>query len=116
MKRFTLLLLLALSLLTPAARAADAPARRPNIVFFIADDMSIKDSAAYGPTNIPGPNMEALARKGMIFDRAYATSPSCAPSRAALLTGCYNVRNGVMWNQQRANAAIKKWPAYFQAL
>lgn len=116
MKQFTLLLALTLSLIAPAARAADSPARRPNIVFFIADDMSIKDSAAYGPTNIPGPNMEGMAREGMIFDRAYATSPSCAPSRAALLTGCYNIRNGVMWNQQRANAAIKKWPAYFQAL
>ncbi|HSU66135.1 MAG TPA: sulfatase [Tepidisphaeraceae bacterium] len=116
MERFTSLVLLALLLFTSGGRAAGVPARRPNIVFFIADDMSIKDSAAYGPTNIPGPNMAALASEGMTFDRAYATSPSCAPSRAALLTGCYNVRNGVMWNHQRADAAIKKWPAYFQAL
>src|SRR5690242_6223722 len=102
MKRFTSFVLLVFALFTAAARAADSPGKRPNIVFFIADDLSVKDSSAYGATNIPGPNMAALAREGMTFDRAYATSPSCAPSRAALLTGCYNIRNGVMWNQQRA--------------
>ena len=91
-------------------------ANRPNIVFFLADDMSVKDSSAYGNKQIPGPNMLALAKEGLTFDRAYATSPTCAPSRAAILTGCYNVRNGAMFNQQRPKAEIKKWPAYFQAL
>ncbi len=119
MKRLTSIVLLAFALFPVAARAADAPhaaGKRPNIVFFIADDMSVKDSSAYEATNIPGANMAALAKEGMTFDRAYATSPTCAPSRAALLTGCYNIRNGVMWNQQRAKADVKKWPAYFQAL
>jgi uncharacterized sulfatase len=91
-------------------------ANRPNIVFFIADDMSVKDSSAYGNKQIPGPNMLSLAKEGLTFDRAYATSPTCAPSRASILTGCYNVRNGAMFNQQRPRAEIKKWPAYFQAL
>ena len=100
---------------TPA-RAADGPPHRPNLVLFIADDMSVKDSAAYGNADIPGPNMAALTREGLTFDRAYATSPTCAPSRAALLTGCVNVRNGTMFNQQPARAEIKKWPAYFQSL
>src|SRR4051794_21229668 len=93
----------------PWARAAG----RPNIVFFIADDMSIKDSSVYGNTDIPGPNMAALAKEGLTFDRAYATSPTCAPSRAALLTGRYNLRNGVMFNHQPATPEVKKWPAYF---
>jgi len=93
----------------------DSP-KRPNIVMFIADDMSIKDSSAYGNREIPGPNMAALAKEGLTFDLAFATSPSCAPSRAALLTGCQNLRNGVMFNQQKADAEIKKWPEYFHAL
>lgn len=98
------------------AAAPDASPKRPNIVMFIADDMSIKDSSAYGNTEIPAPNMAALTKEGLTFDLAFATSPTCGPSRAALLTGCYNLRNGAMYNQQRAKADIKKWPAYFQAL
>ena len=96
-------------------RVAAAP-QRPDIVMFIADDMSVKDSSAYGNTQIPGPNMAKLAGEGLTFERAYATSPTCAPSRAALLTGCYNIRNGVMFNQQRAREDIKKWPGYFHEL
>jgi uncharacterized sulfatase len=107
-------ILAAASLVTRQANAADR--KHPDIVVFIADDMSVKDSSAYGNTRIPGPNMAALARDGLTFDAAYATSPTCAPSRAALLTGCYNLRNGAMWNQQRPKAEVKKWPAYFQAL
>jgi uncharacterized sulfatase len=96
--------------------ASAAPPRRPDIVFFIADDMSVKDSTAYGNTQIPGPNMAALAREGLTFDRAYATSPTCAPSRAALLTGLCNVRNGAMFNQQPPRRDLKKWPAWFHDL
>jgi N-sulfoglucosamine sulfohydrolase len=98
-----------------SAQPATRPAR-PNIVVFLADDLSLKDAAPYGNTEIPAPNMAALAQQGLTFDAAYATSPTCAPSRAALLTGCYNLRNGAVWNQQRPRADIKKWPAYFQSL
>ena len=110
---------------TPLAVAAAAPGdppstrpspRRPDLVLFIADDMSVLDSSAYGNRQIPAPNMAALAKEGLTFDDAYATSPTCAPSRAALLTGCYNLRNGAMFNQQPPKVEIKKWPAYFQSL
>ncbi|MDB5325051.1 MAG: betC 2 [Phycisphaerales bacterium] len=113
MLRLFVLLSVVLSL---TAFAAAADPKHPDIVFFIADDMSVKDSSAYGNTQIPAPNMAALAKDGLTFDAAYATSPTCAPSRAALLTGCYNLRNGAMWNQQRPKADLKKWPAYFQGL
>jgi uncharacterized sulfatase len=109
------LFLVVIAPMIACAAPADAT-KRPDIVFFIADDMSIKDSSVYGEKQIPGPNMAALAKEGLTFDLAYATSPSCAPSRAALLTGCYNLRNGVMFNHQQARPDIKKWPAYFQAL
>ena len=102
--------------LTLCSACGAAGPKRPDVVLFIADDMSVKDSSAYGNKEIPAPNMAALAREGLTFDRAYATSPTCAPSRAALLTGVYNLRNGAMWNQQRPKADVKKWPAYFQAL
>ena len=118
MIRYLTVLGLAAVLLRPAVADAQAtrPARRPDLVVFLADDMSVADSSAYGNAKIPGPNMAALARDGLTFDAAYATSPTCAPSRAALLTGCYNLRNGAMWNQQRPKADLKKWPAYFQSM
>src|SRR5215469_11803032 len=106
-------IVLVVSFFTIVPTLATAAPHRPDIVMFIADDMSVKDSSAYGNTQIPGPNMTALAKEGLTFDLAFATSPTCAPSRAALLTGRYNLRNGVMFNQQKAKADIKKWPTYF---
>ena len=112
MTRLLSLAIFAMTFVPPVTLGAS----RPDIVMFIADDMSIKDSSAYGNTEIPGPNMAALAKEGLTFDLAFATSPTCAPSRAALLSGCYNLRNGVMWNQQKAKPDMKKWPAYFHEL
>lgn len=89
---------------------------RPNMVIFLADDLSVKDCVPYGGKDIPTPNIAALAGEGMVFDRAYVASPSCAPSRAALLTGLFPVRNGAMFNQQKPRGDLRKWPAYFQAL
>lgn len=109
-------LLLAAVAATAVPASAQTQPARPNIVIFIADDLSVKDIGPYGDTEIPTPNMTAMAREGLSFNRAYATSPTCAPSRAALLTGRYNINNGAMFNQQRANPAIKKWPAYFHEL
>ncbi len=60
--------------------------------------------------------MEKLAEAGLKFKRAYVVSPSCAPSRAALLTGLNPARNGAQANHARPRAALKKWPAYFQEL
>jgi uncharacterized sulfatase len=60
--------------------------------------------------------MERLAGAGMTFSHAFVVSPSCAPSRAALLTGLTPNRNGSMLNHQLPRAEVKKWPAYFREL
>jgi N-sulfoglucosamine sulfohydrolase len=103
------LLLLLLSL---AARAGAAP----DIVIFLADDMGRLDCSPYGARDIRTPNMQRLADAGLTFDRAYVASPSCAPSRAALLTGLMPARNGAEPNHAKPRADTMKWPAYFQAL
>ena len=55
--------------------------------------------------------MERLAARGLKFTQAFVASPSCAPSRAALLTGLMPARNGAEPNHTRPRAEIKKLPA-----
>ncbi len=71
---------------------------RPHIVAFFADDLGGDDTTVYGSNNVSTPNLERLAQLGMTFDRAFVASPSCAPSRAALLTGLMPARNGAEAN------------------
>jgi arylsulfatase A-like enzyme len=66
-----------------------AGARRPNIVFILADDMGYGDPAVYGQTRIQTPNIDRLAREGMRFTQGSAGAPGCAPSRCTLMTGLH---------------------------
>jgi len=104
-------LLFFLSVFTFAARA-----ERPDLVIFLSDDHTWRDSSVYGSPDIKTPNMERLAAAGMTFDRAYVASPSCAPSRAALLTGLWPARNGSEANHSRPRADLKNLPVYLQEL
>ena len=60
---------------------------RPNILFAISDDQSWMHTGANGDSSIRTPAFDRVAREGVRFEFAYCASPSCAPSRAALLTG-----------------------------
>jgi uncharacterized sulfatase len=72
----------------PAALRA-APARRPNILFCIADDQSYAHTSAAGCRGVKTPAFDRVAAGGVLFRNAYSLSPGCAPSRAGLLTGRY---------------------------
>lgn len=85
----------------PAGRpdAAAAPAtRRPNIVLIVVDDLGFDDLTVQGRGvangRVPTPNIDSLARGGVRFDVAYAANATCAPSRAAIMTGRYPTRFG----------------------
>lgn len=78
--------------------AQDVDTVRPNIVVYLSDDHSQFDSSLYGNANIPTPEFEQLAADGMTFTHAFVASPSCAPSRAAMLTGLMPARNGAEAN------------------
>ncbi len=93
-----------------------AAAELPDIVVFLSDDHTIVDSSLYGSPDLKTPNMERIAKQGLTFDQAFVASPSCAPSRAALLTGLMPSRNGAEPNHSRPKPEIKKLPAYFQEL
>ncbi len=91
-----------------------ADTNRPDIVIFLSDDHTWRDSSVYGSPDILTPNMQRLANTGMTFNRAFVASPSCAPSRAALLTGMYPARNRAEANHSRPESNLKKLPAYLQ--
>lgn len=76
-----------------AAIASDT-ARLPNIVIILADDLGKTDISLYGEPPITTPNIDAVGHRGITFTEGYITSPICAPSRAALLTGRYQQRFG----------------------
>ena len=63
------------------------PARPPNIVFILADDLGYNELGCYGQEKIRTPNIDRLAAEGMRFTQHYSGSPVCAPSRCVLLTG-----------------------------
>lgn len=65
--------------------------KRPNILFAIADDAS--HFGIYGHSFVHTPNIDALAKKGVIFENAFTSNPKCAPSRASILTGRYPWQN-----------------------
>jgi arylsulfatase A len=94
---YRLLLILGLILVTLGRGApAAVPARLPNVVVLLADDMGYGDPGCYNPqSKIPTPNIDRLAREGLRFTDAHAAGAVCHPSRYGLMTGSYPFRTDV---------------------
>lgn len=78
------------------ARAGKGEQRPPNVVLVFADDLGYADLGCYGARNHSTPNLDRLARQGTRFTQFYVAQPVCSASRAALLTGCYPNRIGIL--------------------
>ncbi len=77
------------------------PQRRalpPNVIVILLDDLGCRDLGVYGAADLKTPNMDGLARSGVVFENWYSNAPVCAPARASLLTGRYPVRAGMPTN------------------
>src|ERR671939_379666 len=83
--------LVCLSVLVPSLTLA---ADRPNILVILADDLGYADVGFQGCTDIPTPNLDALAKRSVRCTSGYVTHPFCSPTRAGLLTGRYQQRIG----------------------
>ena len=66
---------------------------KPNVIIIIADDLGYGDVSAYGSTTISTPNIDRLAKGGVSFTNGYSTSATSTPSRYALMTGLYPMKN-----------------------
>jgi arylsulfatase A-like enzyme len=94
--------------LSQGGAAPQAEAGRPDVVIVLTDQQRADAFGAAGSTGLHTPAMDRLARDGVLFTRAFAATPQCSPSRAALLTGRHPHRTGVMGN---TGAAGKTPPA-----
>jgi len=75
--------------------AAAPPARRPNVLFILADDLGYGDLSCYGRPDYRTPVLDGIAKQGMKFMSAYAAAPVCTPTRCAYITGRYPQRLAV---------------------
>ena len=82
-------------------------ADRPNIVFAIADDWGWPHAGAYGDKGVSTPAFDRLAREGVLVENAYISSPSCTPSRGAIITGQQ------FWRLGPAGNLWSVWPSTF---
>jgi arylsulfatase A-like enzyme len=78
-----------------ASQLHAAEAKRPNIVFILADDLGYTDLACYGSKYYETPNLDRMAAEGVRLTDGYTCGPNCQPTRAALMSGQYGPRTGV---------------------
>jgi len=115
---FAVVALMAAALIRPAVSAAEA---RPNVLWFIVDDMSANFSC-YGETLIATPHVDRLAREGTRFSRAFTTAPVCSPCRSGFITGMYQTTIGAQHHRSGRGAekitlpgGVVPVPAIFQS-
>ena len=102
MEEYTMKCIIFALLLAPAVlHAAETPAKKPNILLIYSDDHGWADLGAQGvDKDIRTPNLDRLAQDGVRFFRGYVSAPQCVPSRAGVLTGCYQQRFGLEDNNK----------------
>lgn len=99
----------AIGLLVVTAGLLTAADPRPNVILFIADDVSWNDLGCTGNPTARTPHLDALAAKGRRFDAAFLTASSCSPSRSSVVTGRYPHNNGRASELHEPIAAHLPW-------
>jgi N-acetylglucosamine-6-sulfatase len=85
--------------------------RKPNFLIILIDDLRFDEFGAGGHPYMKTPHIDRIAREGVIFERAFHTTPICSPNRASILTGQYASRHGIIDNVAR-DAASHRLPNY----
>lgn len=95
--------------------AASASAK-PNLLLFLADDMTWTDVGCFGNSEVQTPAIDQLASEGVRFTRFYNSAPTCSPLRQSLYTGLYPVRNGAHPNHSMVYEGVKSLPHFLRPL
>ncbi len=88
--------------------------RPPNIIFIFTDDHAAQAISAYGSRINRTPNIDRIAREGVLFRNCFVTNSICAPSRAVILTGKHSHLNGVPTNRETFDGAQQTFPKLLQ--
>ena len=115
----TIILLTFLVIITSCNSEKRTPLKKPNIIYIMADDLTTQAISAYGGIYkdiAPTPNIDKVAKEGMLFQDVLVTNSICGPSRAAILTGNYSNLNGYYKNESGGKFDDSKWtfPQEFQ--
>lgn len=81
--------------------------RKPNVILIMGDDLGYCDTDLYGSKDIPTPNINSIAKNGVLFTNGYVSAPVCSPSRAGILTGRYQQRFGFEFNAGPLRRAVE---------
>jgi len=110
MIRLLIITILTFTLSKPCIPQVRKPSK-PNIIYIMADDAGYGDFGCYGQSQISTPNIDKMAKGGMLFTQHYAGAPVCAPSRCSLLTGTHTGHSYIRGNRERlpeGQMALKK--------
>jgi len=99
----------------PWFQTARAAVPRPNFLFLLTDDQSYATLSSTGNSFVKSPNIDRLARQGVLFTHCAPAMSLCAPSRACFLTGNYPHTNGIYQNQIRWNQELPTLPRALQS-
>ena len=90
----------------------------PNIVWITSEDNSKHYQKLFDDNGIPTPNIESLAKEGLIFSRAFSNAPVCSVARSAIISGCYGPRIGARFHRKMAVVpmpdSLKMFPSYLR--
>jgi arylsulfatase A-like enzyme len=88
-------------------------AAAPNLIFVMTDDHAAHAISAYGSRVNQTPQLDRLAREGIVFRNAFVTNSICTPSRAVILTGLYSHKKGVPFSIA-STARSRRWRSSFE--
>lgn len=97
---YLLLLLVLLSCTKTEKQQEEIIAKKPNIIYILADDLGYGDLGCYGQKKFSTPNIDKLAAEGMLFTQHYSGATVCAPSRSALMTGLHTGHTPIRGNKE----------------
>ena len=97
-----------------AAQTASCADKRPNILFIFTDDHASHAMSCYGSRINKTPNLDRIAREGMLFKNCFCTNSICGPSRAVILTGKHSHINGFLQNGNTFDGSQQTFPKLLQ--
>lgn len=110
-----ILLLICVSYFFVGCSVKEEPAKRPNILFIMTDDHSYETISAYNDKLIQTPNLDRIAKEGVIFHNSFVGNSICAPSRATMLTGKHTHKNGQTTNGVTFDGSQVTFPKLLKA-